>query len=76
MEPIAKLRMATLQHGAPIEKGMRLSGLEIAFVQQEKEFYLVQPSDGFKVTGGASSPTPPMPSAAASAAAAPLADTQ
>ena len=36
VEPIAKLRMSTLKRGEPIEKGMRLSGLEIMFVQQEK----------------------------------------
>ena len=35
VEPIAKLRMATLKHGEPIEKGMRLSGLEITFAQPE-----------------------------------------
>ena len=36
VEPTGTLRMATLKHGDPIEKGMRLSGLEIMFVQQEK----------------------------------------
>ena len=40
VEPIATLSMATLKHGEPIEKGMRLSGLEIMFVQQEKGILL------------------------------------
>ena len=76
MEPIVTLGVATLKHGDPIEKGMRLSGLAIAFVQQEKGFYLVQPSDCIKITRNAPSPTPPTSSAVASASAAPRADTQ
>ena len=70
VEPITKLKMSTLKRGEPIEKGMRLSGLEIMFAQPDKGFYLVQPGDHVKITRGVPSPTSPTSLTAVSATAA------
>lgn len=76
VEPIVTLRMATMKHGDPVKKGVSLSRVAITFVQQKKGIDFVQPSDYLKIPRSAMLPTPPMPSAVASAVAAPLADTQ